>query len=346
LNILVTLSGIPKIADFGIARVLTGRSSSSSGSPAQGGTGNPNFMSPEQARGEPADFLSDLFMVGIIGYLLITNRHPFTHPSGLFSIPELLKDGEYIPESPRGPAILTTSQQRLFREYAAVVMRLLNKEKAGRFSTARDAIDAIDAVTPTLDCPACGERVPEHHKFCGFCGGSLNALKPRSALIPPAALPAGASADELVEEGFQLSRVKQWDAAIELYRRALETDPNHQKAWRNLGYALNRVGRYDEAVRALSSGLSLAPAYPPHLSNFHYERSYAEANLKQYEEALADIETALRYQPDSLRNLYLRARVLLYRGDLEAANRDAHEILKAVPDHAGALRLLDELGEQ
>src|SRR6266540_1620069 len=94
MNILVTVGGVPKIADFGIARILE---------PAKtppmtpellqhGGTGNPYYMAPEQARGEPADYSSDLFMVGIIGYLLLSGRHPFTHPTGLFSIPELIRD--------------------------------------------------------------------------------------------------------------------------------------------------------------------------------------------------------------------------------------------------------------
>src|SRR5439155_7253091 len=137
------------------------------------GTGNPNFMAPEQARGEVADFSSDLFMVGIIGYLLLTGRHPFAHPTGLFGIPELIGDPNFNPEPPRPPSNLTTSQQRLFREYSAVVMRLLHRERAGRFKSAQEALDAIDSVTPFVECPACSERIPEHFRFCGFCGGPL-----------------------------------------------------------------------------------------------------------------------------------------------------------------------------
>ncbi len=111
-NILLTATGIPKIGDFGIARVLEPISTTPR-KPAttQGGTGNPNFMSPEQARGEAADFTSDLFMVGIVGYLLLTGRHPFAHPSGLFDIPELIRDENFQPDSPRPPAVFSSSQQ-------------------------------------------------------------------------------------------------------------------------------------------------------------------------------------------------------------------------------------------
>src|ERR1044071_3336255 len=99
-----------------------------------------NFMSPERARGEEADFHSDLFMVGIIGYLVLAGSHPFAHPTDLFSIPELIKDPDYSPETPRPPTSLTKIQQQQFREYTAIVARLLHRERSARFESARAAI--------------------------------------------------------------------------------------------------------------------------------------------------------------------------------------------------------------
>jgi serine/threonine protein kinase len=347
-NILLTPSGIPKIADFGIARILPAMPAQAQpGSPrSYAATGNLKYMSPEQARGEPADFVSDLFMVGIIGYLLLTGRHPFAHPSGLFEIPDLIRDDNYTPEPPRPPSALTTSQQRLFREYSAVVMRLLHRERAGRFPSARAAIDAIEAVTPTVDCPSCGERVPEKYLFCGFCGASVMATPPIAKDLHATSTTALAlSADELVEEGFNLSQVRNWDGAISLYQQALAKDPRMQKAYRNLGFALNHAGRYEEAEQVLSKGLELPVASPSHRASMLYQRGFARSNLKKYDGALADLGEMLKLQPGSIRGLYHMARVHLYRGDTAEARRIGLDVLKREPDHAGAIRLLDQLSE-
>lgn len=338
MNILLTKSWVPKIADFGIARIIgpAGPGLSPSAA-AQGGTGNPNFMSPEQARGEAADFSSDLFMVGIIGYLLLTGRHPFAHPTGLFSIHELIADADYPAEVPRPPSSLTSSQQRLFREYAAVVLRLLHREKVGRFSSATDALNAIEAVTPSVDCPACGERVPEHHRFCGFCGAQLT---PDQTALPPTL----SKAEDLTEEGFKLTRQHRWHEAIELYRRAIGADPNYQRAYWSLGFALNHIGNHEDAIAVLQQGLALRTQKPEHLGQFHYALAFAYSSLKRYEEALHHANEALARNPGSPRILFLRARINVFLGNLEEAQIDARNVLRRDPEHSGALALVEELG--
>ncbi len=340
-NIFLTSGGTPKVGDFGIAKVVAPADERTPpGIPSQGGTGNANYMSPEQARGEPADFASDLFMVGIIGYLILAARHPFAHSSGLFTIQELLIKNDYNPPTPTPPATLSTTQQRLFREYVAVIMRLLQREKAGRFSSAREAIDAIDSVTPTLDCPQCGERVPDHHQFCGFCGAALSRSQPET--IKAASTEREDDADELVERGYQHSLEKRWDAAIQSYKRAIAIDPHHKKAHRNLAFALNRVGRPEDALAAAQAGLAIGGLLSEHRASILYERTLAAQSLRQYDDALASIEEALRLKPDLPRLRYQRAKTLELLGRQEEAERDAREVLRRIPDHAGALRMLEQ----
>jgi len=63
----------PLLADFGLVRVLSSANQTSSGLI----TGTPNYMSPEQARGEHADHRSDVYSLGVLFYEMISGRVPF-----------------------------------------------------------------------------------------------------------------------------------------------------------------------------------------------------------------------------------------------------------------------------
>ncbi|HEV3342315.1 MAG TPA: protein kinase, partial [Pirellulales bacterium] len=66
-----------KITDFGLARAADDASLTRSGVIA----GTPQYMSPEQARGEPVDHRTDLFSLGCVLYAACTGRPPFRAPT-------------------------------------------------------------------------------------------------------------------------------------------------------------------------------------------------------------------------------------------------------------------------
>jgi eukaryotic-like serine/threonine-protein kinase len=77
-NILVTPGGIPKLLDFGIARVLNPEVSSlATGTTTTVRPLTPAYASPEQIRGEAITPLSDVYSLGVLLYELLTGHHPY-----------------------------------------------------------------------------------------------------------------------------------------------------------------------------------------------------------------------------------------------------------------------------
>src|SRR6185436_17734601 len=78
---------VVKVCDFGIAKMAARSRDSNAFEPrltVDGlAIGTPDYMSPEQARGEPVDGRSDLYSVGVVLYHLLAGRTPFTGDSAL-----------------------------------------------------------------------------------------------------------------------------------------------------------------------------------------------------------------------------------------------------------------------
>ena len=57
-------------------------------------------------------------------------------------------------------------------------------------------------------------------------------------------------------------RTREWEAAIALYRSAIEKQPNFHQAHSDLGYAYRKLGRYPESLAAYDRALEIEPDYP------------------------------------------------------------------------------------
>ena len=129
-NIFVRSDGILKILDLGVARLA-----SSSMTAAGFIVGTPDYMSPEQARGENIDGRSDIFSLGGVFYFMLTGRKPFpaTDLPGLFG--QIQNDN---------PAPLLDSEAP--PELATVIMKALAKKVDARYQSCQDLLDDLESV--------------------------------------------------------------------------------------------------------------------------------------------------------------------------------------------------------
>jgi serine/threonine-protein kinase len=118
------------VADFGIARLTR-----TTGETAVGELlGTPEFMSPEQASGEPVDGRSDLYSLGVVGFYALSGTLPFTAPSAQAVLAQHL--------TMRPPSVGALSRGAP-RPLTQAIDRCLEKDPAFRFASGEALADGL-----------------------------------------------------------------------------------------------------------------------------------------------------------------------------------------------------------
>ena len=125
-NVLATAEGVPKIADFGLARDLEAGSSLTQTGAA---VGTPSYMAPEQARGRTGEVgpASDQYALGAVLYELLTGRPPFRAESAAETLHQVLTQDPVPPSrlNPKSP-----------RDLETICLKCLRKEPRLRYADA------------------------------------------------------------------------------------------------------------------------------------------------------------------------------------------------------------------
>ena len=128
------------ITDFGVARAMDDASMTQTGLIA----GTPQFMSPEQARGEVVDQRSDLFSLGSLLYTICTGRPPF-RAEAPFGVLRKITDEE--------PRSILELNPEIPLWLVAVIERLLEKDSTRRFEDAREVAGVFEKCLAHLRQP-------------------------------------------------------------------------------------------------------------------------------------------------------------------------------------------------
>ena len=143
-NVLIDAADNAFVSDFGIARSLSSAALTRTGMVL----GTPNYLSPEQARGEQVDGRSDLYTLGIIFFEMLANELPF--PGG--------SDSEVLAQRLVAAPSLAPLDGKVPARVLSILRRLLDRDPARRYQTAPELLDDLDSLAEPSGAQRAAQR--------------------------------------------------------------------------------------------------------------------------------------------------------------------------------------------
>jgi eukaryotic-like serine/threonine-protein kinase len=139
-NILVTPTGCPKLLDFGIARLLE-----VGGHPTQLRAATPAFSSPEQLQGYVLTTASDVYAIGVLGYVILTGSWPYSRRSThILEAVQAVLNEEPLPAS-RVTGVPPARAWKLRGDLENVLARAVAKDPSRRYISAQQLADDLES---------------------------------------------------------------------------------------------------------------------------------------------------------------------------------------------------------
>jgi tetratricopeptide (TPR) repeat protein len=313
-NVLVAQDKLAKITDFGLSQIVAAAgldvtregAGTSSGTVAirEGVAGTPPYMAPEQWQPDAVlDVRADLYAVGCILYEMVAGRPPFrvdVTPTTAEPYRRWLRAWQEQHEAAARPSLPTDIPAGV----AEIVSACLALEREARPQSTADLLTTLDEVYTHLF----GERPCEASAEEGF------------------------AAEDYSNRGLTYHNLRQYEAALAEYNRALDLDPTLARAYNNRGATHRALRRYKAALADYSQAIELDPTEAQAYSN----RGATYAELRQYPAAMADFVRALEQNPTFAQAFHNRGLAYTELGQYQAALSDFSRALDADPTFVDA----------
>ncbi len=277
-----------KIVDFGIAKML--ESDKVTITEAGEIFGTPNYMSPEQVRGQTTDQRSDIYSLGCLAYEMLSGSPPF---SGTGTVDVLLK---HLSQEPI-PICTTPGYPGLEK----IIHRSLNKDPKHRYPSAQamlDDIRLVEAGSQPKPSFIISKKTYKRAAFIiyvilllAFANGVISYRSDTLTSLTQeiARQPDSARAYQKRAKFFEVG--SRYEEALADYRKArsLEVIPKNCLISTSIVYCLLQLGQYEEA----SAEADQAIARFPKASTCYLVKGQAQIRLKQAKEALENANKSI-----------------------------------------------------
>jgi len=127
-------------------------------------------------------------------------------------------------------------------------------------------------------------------------------------------------------------QIRHWKDSITLFKHTLDMTTENFLAHNNLGVALDKQGRHDEAIRHYREALDINPGW----AKAHYNLGLVKAGQGKFAEAIEAYSESIRLKPNSPKTHNNMANALLSLDRVDSAIEHYFEAIKARPDYANA----------
>jgi len=294
-NILVRDDGVPKLLDFGIAKILQPENAAAEANATLTGRQRitPDYASPEQIRGEPVTTSTDVYSLGVILFELLTGHKPYRIRTRTASEVEraILQTEPPLPSvivrRENGPRELRRLSSRLRGDLDNIVMMALRKEPQRRYASVEELAGDIDNYLARR--PVRARRDTLAYRSCKFVRRHVAVVAISIFMF----LSIGAGTVVLAHNGRIAARERdKAEAMVRFLDHTLSSvDPSRKGSEVTVREAL------DEAAKRLDGELATQPAVRAAL---HATIGRAYTGLGLYDRAASHLRAALEDRRSAL----------------------------------------------